>query len=74
MVRINFQTHTIPQLEQIVKARLAAAPADTPGVLAPDTVKFAAMKMSISGNAWRVLDIFRRHLSPRCGEQRGRGM
>ncbi|KAH9921247.1 P-loop containing nucleoside triphosphate hydrolase protein [Epithele typhae] len=65
MIRINFQPYTTPQLEQIVKARLAAAaaslPAGTPAVLAPDAVKFASMKVaSISGDARRVLDICRR--------------
>ncbi len=65
MVRINFQPYTTPQLEQIVKARLAASkaglPADTPDVLAPDAVRFASMKVSsISGDARRVLDICRR--------------
>ncbi|OJT07713.1 Origin recognition complex subunit 1 [Trametes pubescens] len=65
MVRINFQPYTTPQLEQIVRARLAGArlglPADTPEVLAPDALKFAAMKVSsISGDARRVLDICRR--------------
>ncbi|RPD52623.1 hypothetical protein L227DRAFT_589631 [Lentinus tigrinus ALCF2SS1-6] len=65
MVRINFQPYTTPQLEQIVKARLAASkaglPANTPDVLAVDAVRFASMKVSsISGNARRVLDICRR--------------
>ncbi|KAL7278893.1 hypothetical protein ACG7TL_006724 [Trametes sanguinea] len=65
MVRINFQPYTTPQLEQIVRARLASAklglPADTPDVIAPDALKFAAMKVSsISGDARRVLDICRR--------------
>ncbi|KAI9000488.1 P-loop containing nucleoside triphosphate hydrolase protein [Trametes punicea] len=65
MVRINFQPYTTPQLEQIVRARLANAkfglPADAPDVIAPDAVKFAAMKVSsISGDARRVLDICRR--------------
>ncbi|KAL1940128.1 hypothetical protein VTO73DRAFT_9079 [Trametes versicolor] len=65
MVRINFQPYTTPQLEQIVRARLAGArlglPADAPEVLAQDALKFAAMKVSsISGDARRVLDICRR--------------
>ena len=66
MVRINFQPYTTPQLEQIVKARLAASKVglsqkDTPDVLASDAVRFAAMKVSsISGDARRVLDICRR--------------
>ena len=65
MVRINFQPYTTPQLEQIVKARIAAArtglPESTPPVLAPDALKFAAMKVaSISGDARRVLDVCRR--------------
>ena len=64
MVRINFQPYTTPQLEQIVRARLATAaaglPVDTPTVIAPDGIKFAAMKVSsISGDARRVLDICR---------------
>ena len=65
MVRINFQPYTTPQLEQIVKARLAASKAglskkDIPDVLASDAVRFAAMKVSsISGDARRVLDICR---------------
>ena len=73
MVRINFQPYTTPQLEQIVKARLAASKAGLPpsssasssstaqDVLGPDALKFAAMKVSsISGDARRVLDICRR--------------
>ncbi|KAI0749213.1 P-loop containing nucleoside triphosphate hydrolase protein [Daedaleopsis nitida] len=65
MVRINFQPYTTPQLEQIVKARLAASkaglPADAPDALGPDAIKFASMKVSsISGDARRVLDICRR--------------
>ncbi|TBU44332.1 P-loop containing nucleoside triphosphate hydrolase protein [Dichomitus squalens] len=68
MVRINFQPYTTPQLESIVKARLLASktahpplPPNTPDVLAPDALKFAAMKVaSISGDARRVLDICRR--------------
>nr|VWP01838.1 Uncharacterized protein [Ganoderma boninense] len=68
MVRINFQPYTTPQLEAIVKARLLAArnahpplPASTPAVIAPDALKFAAMKVaSISGDARRVLDVCRR--------------
>ncbi|KAI0701093.1 P-loop containing nucleoside triphosphate hydrolase protein [Cytidiella melzeri] len=65
MVRINFQPYTTPQLEQIVKARLLHAkeglPSNTADVIAPDGIKFAAMKVSsISGDARRVLDICRR--------------
>lgn len=65
MTRINFQPYTTPQLEKIVRARLQSAkdglPAGTPDVIAPDGVKFAAMKVSsISGDARRVLDICRR--------------
>ena len=67
MVRINFQPYTTPQLEAIVKARLLAArnahpplPADAPDVIAPDALKFAAMKVaSISGDASCVLNVFR---------------
>ena len=69
MVRINFQPYTTPQLEQIVRARLASAklglPADAPEVIAPDALKFAAMKVSsISGDARRVLDICRYVVCP----------
>ncbi|KZT07411.1 P-loop containing nucleoside triphosphate hydrolase protein [Laetiporus sulphureus 93-53] len=67
MVRINFQPYTTPQLEKIVHARLQSArdglPADARNVdvIAPDGIKFAAMKVSsISGDARRVLDICRR--------------
>jgi origin recognition complex subunit 1 len=66
MIRINFQPYTTSQLEQIVHARLASAKAslddpNAPDVLAPDGVKFAAMKVaSISGDARRVLDVCRR--------------
>ncbi|KAH8092620.1 P-loop containing nucleoside triphosphate hydrolase protein [Cristinia sonorae] len=65
MTRINFQPYTTPQLEKIVKARLASAkeglPEETPDVIAPDGIKFASMKVSsISGDARRVLDICRR--------------
>ncbi|KAI1786444.1 P-loop containing nucleoside triphosphate hydrolase protein [Ganoderma leucocontextum] len=68
MVRINFQPYTTPQLEAIVKARLLAArtahpplPTSAPDVIAPDALKFAAMKVaSISGDARRVLDVCRR--------------
>ena len=64
MVRINFQPYTTPQLEQIVRSRLASAKAglaeNAPNVIAPDGIKFAAMKVSsISGDARRVLDICR---------------
>ena len=66
MIRINFQPYTTPQLEKIVHARLASAKeslpetAATQPVIAPDGVKFAAMKVSsISGDARRVLDICR---------------
>lgn len=64
MTRINFQPYTTPQLEKIVKARLASAkeglPAGTKDVIAPDGIKFASMKVSsISGDARRVLDICR---------------
>ncbi|GJE89741.1 P-loop containing nucleoside triphosphate hydrolase protein [Phanerochaete sordida] len=65
MVRINFQPYTTPQLEAIVRARLATAKRglldDTPDVIAPDGIKFACMKVSsISGDARRVLDVCRR--------------
>ncbi|EKM58737.1 uncharacterized protein PHACADRAFT_207509 [Phanerochaete carnosa HHB-10118-sp] len=65
MVRINFQPYTTPQLEAIVRARLATAKRGlfegTPDVVAPDGIKFACMKVSsISGDARRVLDVCRR--------------
>ena len=66
MVRINFQPYTTPQLEQIVKARLASSRAGlplegAPEVMGADAIKFASMKVSsISGDARRVLDISRR--------------
>jgi origin recognition complex subunit 1 len=61
MIRINFQPYTTPQLEQIVHARLGGSTE----VLSTDAVKFAAMKVSsISGDAWRVLDICRYVLRP----------
>ncbi|THG96659.1 hypothetical protein EW026_g5214 [Hermanssonia centrifuga] len=66
MVRINFQPYSTPQLEQIVKSRLLSAKegvseGSAPDVIAPDGIKFAAMKVSsISGDARRVLDICRR--------------
>jgi origin recognition complex subunit 1 len=66
MVRINFQPYTTSQLETIVKSRLASAKegledgVKTKDVMAPDGIKFAAMKVSsISGDARRVLDICR---------------
>ncbi len=65
MVRINFQPYSTPQLEQIVKSRLLSAKegvseGSAPDVIAPDGIKFAAMKVSsISGDARRVLDICR---------------
>ncbi|KAH9916185.1 P-loop containing nucleoside triphosphate hydrolase protein [Amylocystis lapponica] len=65
MIRINFQPYTTPQLEKIVTARLLSAKeglaAGAQDVIAPDGIKFAAMKVSsISGDARRVLDICRR--------------
>ncbi|KZP17716.1 P-loop containing nucleoside triphosphate hydrolase protein [Athelia psychrophila] len=67
MIRINFQPYTTPQLERIVHARLQSAKDGLEGedrqrtVIAPDGIKFAAMKVSsISGDARRVLDICRR--------------
>ncbi|KAF8624427.1 hypothetical protein AX17_007136 [Amanita inopinata Kibby_2008] len=66
MIRINFQPYTTQQLEQIVKSRLASAReglenGNDKDVIAPDGIKFAAMKVSsISGDARRVLDICRR--------------
>ena len=65
MIRINFQPYTTAQLEKIVQARLASAKdgMDANGMqvlVAPDAIKFAAMKVSsISGDARRVLDICR---------------
>ncbi|TRM64559.1 P-loop containing nucleoside triphosphate hydrolase protein [Schizophyllum amplum] len=70
MIRINFQAYTTPQLNTIVTTRLGHAlegldeehKKEVPsGVIMPDAVKFAAMKVSsISGDARRVLDICRR--------------
>ena len=66
MIRINFQPYTTPQLEKIVHARLQSAKEGLESkdkdqnVIAPDGIKFAAMKVSsISGDARRVLDICR---------------
>src|SRR5882762_3270458 len=66
MIRINFQPYTTPQLEKIVQARLQSAREGLEGkdkdqnIIAPDGIKFAAMKVSsISGDARRVLDICR---------------
>jgi len=66
MIRINFQPYTTPQLEKIVQTRLQSAKEGLEGkdkeqsVIAPDGIKFAAMKVSsISGDARRVLDICR---------------
>jgi Cdc6-like AAA superfamily ATPase len=66
MIRINFQPYTTPQLEKIVQTRLQSAKEGLQGkdkelnVIAPDGIKFAAMKVSsISGDARRVLDICR---------------
>jgi len=65
MIRINFQPYTTAQLEKIVQARLASAKEGMTSdavqdVVAPDAIKFAAMKVSsISGDARRVLDICR---------------
>ncbi|KAF8634081.1 hypothetical protein AX15_001083 [Amanita polypyramis BW_CC] len=66
MIRINFQPYNTQQLEQIVKSRLASAKEglekeNDKDVIAPDGIKFAAMKVSsITGDARRVLDICRR--------------
>ena len=65
MIRINFQPYTTPQLEKIVQSRLLSAKdpdvPTSPAVIAPDGVKFAAMKVSsVSGDARRVLDVCRR--------------
>ncbi len=65
MIRINFKPYSSVQLEQIVKSRLANAKeglksSNDKDVIAPDGVKFAAMKVSsITGDARRVLDICR---------------
>jgi origin recognition complex subunit 1 len=66
MIRINFQPYTTPQLEKIVQTRLQTAKEGLEGkdkdqsIIAPDGIKFAAMKVSsISGDARRVLDICR---------------
>ncbi|KAM6490744.1 P-loop containing nucleoside triphosphate hydrolase protein [Amanita muscaria] len=66
MVRINFQPYTTQQLEQIVKSRLESGKeglekGKDKDVIAPDGIKFAAMKVSsITGDARRALDICRR--------------
>jgi origin recognition complex subunit 1 len=67
MVRINFQPYNTLQLETIVRSRLTSAKEsledegeNSRDVIAPDAIKFAAMKVaSISGDARRVLDICR---------------
>ena len=65
MIRINFKPYSSAQLEQIVKSRLANAKEGLKSgidkdVIAPDGIKFAAMKVSsITGDARRVLDICR---------------
>lgn len=76
MARINFKPYNASQLEKIVYARLSrTVPNKSPSkaakaigdaqqqptmVIAPDGIKFAAMKVSsISGDARRVLDICR---------------
>ena len=65
MIRINFQPYNTQQLEQIIKSRLVNAKEGLTGgnvkdVIAPDGIKFAAMKVSsITGDARRVLDICR---------------
>jgi origin recognition complex subunit 1 len=65
MIRINFKPYSSAQLEQIVKSRLANAKeglksGNDKDVIAPDGIKFAAMKVSsITGDARRVLDICR---------------
>jgi origin recognition complex subunit 1 len=65
MIRINFQPYNTQQLEEIVKSRLANAKeglksGNDKDVIAPDGIKFAAMKVSsITGDARRVLDICR---------------
>jgi origin recognition complex subunit 1 len=74
MIRINFQPYTTPQPEKIVQTRLQSAREGLQGsakdqnVIAPDGIKFAAMKVSsISGDARRVLDICRFvFVSQRC--------
>ena len=65
MIRINFQPYNTQQLEQIIKSRLVNAKegltsGNVKDVIAPDGIKFAAMKVSsITGDARRVLDICR---------------
>lgn len=64
MIRINFQPYNTQQLMEIVSSRIATSreglKADAPQVIAPDSLKLAAMKVaSISGDARRVLDICR---------------
>lgn len=64
MIRINFQPYNTQQLMEIVSSRMATSreglKADAPQVIAPDSLRLAAMKVaSISGDARRVLDICR---------------
>lgn len=68
MIRINFSPYNTPQLVEILSSRLATSreglKADAPQVIAADSLKLAAMKVSsISGDARRVLDICRFVLS-----------
>ena len=65
MIHFNFQPYNTQQLEQILKSQLANAKEGLTNrkdkdVIAPDGIKFAAMKVSsITGDARRVLDICR---------------
>ncbi|GJE98478.1 hypothetical protein PsYK624_147100 [Phanerochaete sordida] len=61
LVRMNVEPYTRPQVETIVRARLATTkrgvPDDTPDVIGPDGIQFACMEVStISSDARRVLD------------------
>ncbi|THV01003.1 P-loop containing nucleoside triphosphate hydrolase protein [Dendrothele bispora CBS 962.96] len=68
MIRKNFLPYKTPQLEEIVitrlksvKESLSTEPEKQKDVIAPDGIKFAAMKVaSVSGDARRMLDVCRR--------------
>ncbi|KAK7460371.1 Origin recognition complex, subunit 1 [Stygiomarasmius scandens] len=66
MIRKNFLPYKTPQLEEIVTTRLKSVKESLSDnqqkdVVAPDGIRFAAMKIaSISGDARRMLDVCRR--------------
>ena len=64
MERIQFSPYKCPELIEIVNSRLESAKigfqGEFPQIFKPDTISFAAMKVSsISGDARRVLDVCR---------------